>query len=66
MGAVSKYWIWVRIDSFGKCQTTELSDIRAFVQQEFSQLTKSGDIPVFIIKKTYIFEYNYFPFEVKI
>lgn len=45
MGAVSKYWIRVRIDSFGKCQTTELPDIRAFVQQEFSQLIKSGDIP---------------------
>lgn len=45
MGEVSRYWMWVKIDSSGKCQRTELTDVRAFFQQEFPELNNTDDVP---------------------
>lgn len=45
MRATSKYWMWVRIDVFGNCQTEELLENRAFLEEEFSQLALTGDVP---------------------
>jgi hypothetical protein len=31
----SKYWLLVKIDSFGKCRTQEVEEAKAFLCQQF-------------------------------
>jgi hypothetical protein len=34
----SKYWLLVKIDSFGKCRTQEVEEAKAFLCQQFPEL----------------------------
>ncbi len=45
MSMASKYWLLVRIDSFGKCRTQEVEEAKAFLCQQFPELTDGKDVP---------------------
>ncbi|MUG91338.1 hypothetical protein F7734_02075 [Scytonema sp. UIC 10036] len=39
----SKYWVLVGLNSFGKCQTKEMTDNKAFFQQQFLEFVEAED-----------------------
>ncbi len=45
MGMASRYWLLVRIDSFGKCRTQEVEEAKAFLCQQFPELADGKDVP---------------------
>jgi hypothetical protein len=41
----SKYWLLVKIDSFGNCLTQEIEEAKAFLCQQFPELADGKDVP---------------------
>jgi hypothetical protein len=45
MSMASKYWLLVKIDSFGKCRTQEVEEAKTFLCQQFPELADGKDVP---------------------
>lgn len=45
MSLASNYWILVKIDSFGRCQTDVLEEAKAFFKEQFPALADQKNIP---------------------
>lgn len=45
MGMASRYWLLVRIDSFGRCRTEEVEEAKTFFHQQFPRLVDCQDVP---------------------
>jgi hypothetical protein len=45
MGMASRYWLLVKIDSFGKCRTQDVEEAKAFLCQQFPELADREDVP---------------------
>ncbi|MBD1841769.1 MULTISPECIES: hypothetical protein [unclassified Coleofasciculus] len=45
MGTASRYWLLMRIDSFGKCRTEEVESAKAFFLTQFPELSDREDMP---------------------
>ena len=45
MGRASRYWLLVRVDSFGKCLTEEVEEAKTFFHEQFPALTDIEDVP---------------------
>ncbi|MEA5500567.1 hypothetical protein VB834_20310 [Limnoraphis robusta Tam1] len=41
MSVLSRYWLWVKVDSFGKCKIQEVEAAKAFVLEHFGKLDHS-------------------------
>lgn len=51
MGTASRYWLLMRIDSFGKCRTEEVESAKAFFLTQFSGLADPEDMPDWEIQR---------------
>lgn len=45
MGRASRYWLLVKVDSFGKCLTEEVEEAKTFFQEQFPALADIEDVP---------------------
>ncbi|MBD2541175.1 hypothetical protein H6G60_20500, partial [Coleofasciculus sp. FACHB-SPT36] len=45
MGTASRYWLLMKIDSFGKCRTEEVELAKAFFLTQFPELSDREDMP---------------------
>jgi hypothetical protein len=44
MGMASRYWLLVKIDSFGNCRTQEIEEAKVFLCQQFPELADEEDV----------------------
>lgn len=45
MGVASRYWIFVRVNSFGRCKSDVLEEAKAFFNEQFPGLVNKQEIP---------------------
>lgn len=44
MSRASRYWLLVRVDSFGKCRTEKVEEVQAFFQEQFLEVIEAEDL----------------------